>query len=332
MIPGPSSDRTARFRADLAALIGEPDCIGLAVSGGPDSLALLLLAAAACPGRTEAVTVDHRLRPESGVEALHVEDICVRLGVPHTILGVEVRVGREGLQGAARRARYEAIGTWAQRNGIGHVATAHHLDDQAETLLMRLLRGSGLPGMSGIRPVRRDEDVLIVRPLLSWTKAELVHLVGDAGLVAVEDPSNSDSRYDRTAARRLLRDLPELQPERLARTATALREAHEALEWAAGELAEDRITASVGEWRVDPQGLPRELQRRLLHRAMAEVHEAHGLLPAWTGGEDVQALLTTLQAGGTATLAGVLARGGQFWLLRPAPPRRPTRSTSSPDS
>jgi tRNA(Ile)-lysidine synthase len=174
--------------------------------------------------------------------------------------------------------------------------------------------------------MRRQGSLLIVRPLLGWTKAELVHLVGNAGLVAVEDPSNHDPRFDRTETRRLLRELPSLKPERLARIAGALREADQALDWAADELAEDRITASVAEWRVDAQGLPRELKRRLLVRAMRALREAHGIEPRWTGGEDVEGLLTALERGESGTLAGVAARGGGCWLLRPAPPRRHTQA------
>lgn len=321
----PPGEQIERFRSDVEAL-GLPDeRLGLAVSGGPDSLALLLLAAAAFPGRVEAATVDHGLRKESMVEALHVEDICERVGCPHTILRVEIRDGSAGLQGEARSARYAALAAWAEAGGIRRLATAHHLDDQAETLLMRLQRGSGLAGLSAIRPARRDGDLLILRPLLAWSKAELVHLVAGAGIEPVDDPSNHDPRFDRTAMRRFLRENPQFQPQRLARTAAALREADEALDWAAGELAEDRITSAGGEWRIDPAGLPRELRRRLLRRAIAAVREAHGIEPPWIGSADVEGLLTALEAGGVATLAGVMARGGACWHFRPAPPRRPTR-------
>jgi len=326
-ISAPPRDAVERVRAGLAELIGEPERLGLAVSGGPDSLALLLLAAAAFPGRVEAATVDHGLRPESGFEALHVEDICERLSVPHSVLNVTVRDKKAGLQGEARQARYAALRAWAEARGIGHLATAHHQDDQAETILMRLQRGAGLPGLSGIRPIRRDGNLMIVRPLLGWTKAELVHLVGDAGLVAIEDPFNQDPRFNRSEVRRLLRQTPSLRPDRLARSARALREADDALDWAADELAEDRITASVAEWRIDPHGLPRELRRRLLVRAMRALREAHSIEPPWTGGEDVEGLLAALEQGEHGTLAGVAARGGSCWLLRPAPPRRVTRSS-----
>jgi tRNA(Ile)-lysidine synthase len=319
----PAPDPVARFRRDVEALAGgEPERLGLAVSGGPDSLALLLLSAAAFPGRIGAATVDHGLRRESAAEALHVENICERLGCPHAILEVEVPAGRAGLQGEAREARYAALARWAASDGISHLATGHHADDQAETLLMRLQRGSGLAGLSGIRPLRRDGDLPILRPLLGWTKAELVHIVGQAGIEAADDPSNRDPRFDRAAMRAFLRENPQLAPRRLARTAAALGEAEEALAWAADQLAEDRITAQGGEWRVDPSGLPRAFKRRLLARAIAEIRREHGIDPPWTGGEDVDGLLATLEEGGAGTLAAIMARGGPVWHLRLAPPRR----------
>ena len=318
----PPPDQIARFRSAVEALARAPERLGVAVSGGADSLALLLLAAAAFPGRVEAATVDHGLRAESVVEALHVEDICARLNCRHTILNVNVPDGPSGLQGEARAARYSALASWARTRDIPYLATAHHADDQAETLLMRLQRGSGIAGLSAIRPIRHEDGLIILRPLLDWPKSQLVHLVADSGIEAVEDRSNDDPRFDRTAMRRFLEINSQFRSQRLARSATAIREADEALDWAAAELAEDRITSAAGEWRVDPAGLPREFRRRLLIQAIRALREALGIEPTWTGGEDVEGLLRALEGGGAATLAGVLGRGGQFWHLRQAPPRR----------
>src|SRR5690349_4594682 len=107
--------------------------VGLAVSGGPDSLALLLLAVRARPAGLRAATVDHQLRPESGAEAEAVAAICAQLRIPHETLPVRV----EGsVQAAARAARYAVLGQWCGRHGLTHLATAHHVDDQAETMLM----------------------------------------------------------------------------------------------------------------------------------------------------------------------------------------------------
>ncbi len=318
----PPSELVARFRANLEPLAGTPARLGVAVSGGPDSLALLLLAVAAYPGRVAAATVDHGLRPESGWEALHVEDICKRLDCPHDILSVSVRRGGAGLQAEARQARYDALAAWAEAGHIPVLATGHHADDQAETLLLRLRRGAGVGGLAAIRPVRREAALAIVRPLLDWTKGELVHIVGSAGIEAVDDPSNGAARFDRTLVRGLLAATPELGAKRLARSAAACREADEALDWTADQLIEDRLTAQGGEWRLDPTGLPAELKRRLLVRTLGEVRTAHGLPAPPSRGPDQDRILQTLEGGESATLAGVLARGGAIWRFRLAPPRR----------
>src|SRR5918996_1752118 len=161
-----------RFRADLEPLVAPDARVGLAVSGGPDSLALLLLAAAARPGQIEAATVDHGFRPEARDEAATVAGICGKLGVPHTILTARGNdVPTTAIQERARRERYRLLGYWAEERGLGGLATAHHADDQAETLLMRLSRGSGVGGLGGTRRKRAlSEDVLLLRPLLSWRK------------------------------------------------------------------------------------------------------------------------------------------------------------------
>ncbi|MGS1015449.1 tRNA lysidine(34) synthetase TilS [Allosphingosinicella humi] len=320
----PPAPLVARFRRDCEALAGKPPGrLGVAVSGGPDSLALLLLASAAYPGAVEAATVDHGLRAASADEALMVRDISAQLGCPHATLKVAVAPGGAGLQGEARYARYAALRDWCVERALPFLATAHHQDDQAETVLMRLQRGAGLSGLSAIRPVRAEGPGLtLIRPLLGWTRAELGAIVAEAGLVAAEDPSNRDTRFDRVAMRAFLAETPAFQPARLARSAAALREADDALDWMADRLAEAHIRAEDGAWRIDPAGLPRALRRRLLARAIAAIREANGLSPLDC---DIEGLLATLEEGGSGTRAGVMARGGSVWRLRLAPPRRPTR-------
>lgn len=321
-LPAPPPDAVARFRRDLEVLGGLPERLGLAVSGGPDSLALLLLACAALPGRVAAATVNHRLRPEGVLEALHVEDICERLGCPHSILSLDAAPGPANLQSEARGARYAALARWAEANGLPAVATAHHLDDQAETVLMRLQRGSGVGGLAGIRPAQQVGGLTLLRPLLGWRKAELVHLVADAGIEPADDPTNRDPRFDRTSVRALLRDRAELAPDRLARSASACAAADEALAWAEARLAAERLEARDGEVTLDPSDLPRELRRRLLRRALLAV--APELEDSDLRGLD--RLLGALNAGETATLAGVRAVGGPVWRMSLAPPRRAVRA------
>jgi tRNA(Ile)-lysidine synthase len=320
-LPSPAPELIARFRKGLAALAPADGRLGLAVSGGPDSLALLLLAATALPGRVEAATVDHRLRPESLVEALHVEDICERLGCRHQIIAVGTPPGPANLQAEARQSRYSALARWAASRELKAVVTAHHADDQAETLLMRLARGSGVGGLAGIRPVQRIEGLTIIRPLLGWAKADLVRIVADAGIEPMDDPSNRDPRFDRAAMRALLQQCPRLETKRLARSAAACAEADEALEWIADRLAPERLRFELGEWLLDPSDLPRELRRRLLMRGLeaCQAAEIEGL-------RSLDALLATLERGEVGTLAGVRAAGGPQWRLTLAAPRRVVRA------
>lgn len=324
-VPQPPEANVQRFRADLERLTGgAPEKLGIAVSGGPDSVALLLLARAAYPERIEAATVDHGVRTESAGEARLVSDLCAGLAVPHASLIVEVPRGGEGLQGEARRARYAALSDWAASRGIAAICTAHHADDQAETILMRLQRGSGVGGLAGVRPVRRDgPGLLVVRPLLGWARAELAEVVRLSGVSAVVDPSNADTRFDRAAMRQFLSANPQLEASRLSRSATSLAEADDALEWMADLLEGERCARTDGEWRIDTSGLPREVARRLLARTVAAVRREHDLDPPWTGSEDVENLMRCLEAGDAATLAGTMANAkGAVWRIRIAPPRR----------
>ncbi|WP_205479165.1 tRNA lysidine(34) synthetase TilS [Sphingomonas arenae] len=309
-----SDSSLQRFRADLDALMGSGP-IGVAVSGGPDSLALLLLTAAARPGAVEAATVDHQLRPESGAEAGMVAEVCARLNVSHAVLAVSVPAGAS-LQAQARSARYAALEDWARSRHLHAIATAHHADDQAETLLMRLSRGAGLGGLAGVRASRLLGEVQLIRPLLGWRKRELEAIVADAGLEPLEDPSNQDKRHDRTQARQLLAAVPWLDPALIARSAAHLEDAEEALQAVTTRLAAERLEFADRRCRLDAADLPRELQRRLL---LAAITRLDGPTPR---GPDLDRALGVLAQGGTCTLSGLKLEGGQTWRLSPAPPRR----------
>jgi tRNA(Ile)-lysidine synthase len=315
--PLPDKESVERFRADLATLTGPASGpFGLAVSGGPDSLALLLLAAAAFPGQVSAATVDHRLRPESAGEAAFVHEVCAGLGVPHaTLTGDDAIKGN--VQSGARTLRYRLLAGWAAAGGLSWLLTAHHRDDQAETLLMRLQRGAGLAGLAGIRACTELDGLKVARPLLGWPRAALAALVEAAGLEAVRDPSNADERYDRARLRRRLGETGWIDPAPLARSAEALAEADIALEWSVERLIAERAEAVQGGLAFDPDGVPAELRRRALLRLLALLAPADP-----PRGDAVQRLLAALDAGGTATLAGVKCEGGAVWRLTPAPPRR----------
>lgn len=314
----PPADAVQRFAADLDGLIDPEARIGVAVSGGPDSLALLLLAAAVRPGRLEAATVDHGLRRESADEAAMVARLCGELGVPHRTLPADwIEPPTANIQAEARAMRYRLLGEWAAGKGLSAIATAHHADDQAETLLMRLLRGAGVGGLGGSRSRRAlSEGVILIRPLLGWRKAELSALVAEAGLEPVDDPSNRDPRHDRSRIRRWLGETEWADPARLAASASAIRDADEALDWALAPLIGSRLRRDGDSLIVEPFDLPRELKRRLLLAAFAELGAAS------PRGPELIRAMGALEAGEIVTLSGLKLEGGSRWLLSIAPKRR----------
>ena len=303
---------TEQFESDVARLTGGEGRIGLAVSGGADSLALLLLASATMAERVMVATVDHGLRPEAADEAAYVGKICSQLNLSHHILTPQIRISGS-LQASARAARYELLNAWADEHDLRWIATAHHIEDQAETLMMRLLRGSGVEGLASIR--ERNERV--IRPLLSWRRANLRAVVEAAGINPVDDPSNDDPRFDRVRMRRLLAENEWIDAPALAKSAGALSGINTALDWAAASEAKRRITHDGAGIALDPNDIPDELLRRLTLIALRATQPA--LTPR---GEQVSALITTLTAGGKSTLGGVMAVGGGIWHFTPAPPRR----------
>jgi tRNA(Ile)-lysidine synthase len=312
----PDPALAARFAADLAALAGPAGRLGLAVSGGPDSLALLLLAHAVRPGAIEAATVDHGLRAESAAEADFVARVCAGLDLPHAILRPDAPIAGS-LQAEARRARYALLERWRGARGLDWILTAHHADDQAETLLMRLGRGSGLGGLSGVRAVNGR----VARPLLGWRRAELGAIVAAAGLTPVDDPSNADPRFDRARLRARLAGADWIDPAALAHSAGALAEADAALDWVVERLWTERARAAADGWTLDAADLPAELARRLVRRMLDRL--APDAAPR---GAEIGRLLDALGRGGTTTLAGIKARGaGGRWHFAPAPPRRTGR-------
>lgn len=313
----PPLDLIARFRRDFERLNEPPGPLAVAVSGGPDSLALLLLAHAAYPDRVSAVTVDHGLRPESAAEAAYVADIAARLGVTHAILRAEwpEQPPAAGIQEAARDARYAALLPWCRANGIAALLTAHHADDQAETLLMRLARGAGLPGLAGIRPKRERSGVSILRPLLRWRAAELRELCRIADVAPIDDPSNADPRHERTRVRRLLRDPAAPDAAKIALSADHLGEVEDAIDWIVAEAIRTRVAIESDRTLIDADGLPREIKRRLLARLLCE----SGSEPR---GSAVDRALEMLENGRPTTLSGFRLRPGAPWTVTRAPPRR----------
>jgi tRNA(Ile)-lysidine synthase len=274
----------AEARSLFKGLEGFP-VLALAVSGGPDSTALMYLAArwrnALRTGpRLVAITIDHGLRKESKAEAAAVARLARKLAVAHRTLRWTGRKPRTGLQEAARQARYRLLSSAARKAGAAHILTAHTLDDQAETVLIRMSRGSGVSGlgaMQRISAVPREESMSLVRPLLGISKARLIATLRAAGVSFAEDPSNRDPRFTRARLRVLMEVLARegLDAASLARLASRIRRADAAIEsavdLAAAELfVELPASAIVIEARRFAE-LPAEIALRLLGRAVARV-------------------------------------------------------------
>jgi tRNA(Ile)-lysidine synthase len=310
-----NAERAERFAAGLARLWPEGGRLGLAVSGGPDSLALLLLAQGAIPGRFAVAAVDHGLRPEAAGECAIVARVCAERGIACAVLAVQTGAGN--LQAAARAARYAALGQWAAREGLSAIATAHHADDQAETLLMRLNRASGLAGLAGVRArgAVPGSKLPLLRPLLSWRRAELSAIVAGAGLDPAQDPSNANDAYDRVRIRKALAAAEWLDAEAIAESAEHLADAEEALEWMVEREWDANVAVGDGGILYQP-----EAPRAVVLRVVARIVGGFG---GSARGRAVARLVDELEAGGGGNVAGVAASvvaGG--WRFRPEAPRR----------
>jgi len=320
----PDAALVDRFRADLDALIEPGAKLGLAVSGGPDSLAMLLLAAAARPGKVEAATVDHSLRAESRAESEMVATLCENLGVPHATLAIEWDLPpTSAIQEQARSVRYGALAAWLRDRELLALLTAHHLDDQAETMLMRLNRGSGVRGLAGMRrrsPLPGDPDQLLLRPLLGWRRSELEGICAMARVPPAIDPSNDDDKFERVRIRRGLAGADWLDQQGIARSASHCADADEAVEWAARIEWSRCASACEGEIVYRLSDAPAEIVRRIVARAIAELGTEGE--PGDLKGRELDRLITDLEAGKTASLRGVRCSGGPAWHFTRAAKRR----------
>lgn len=222
--------------ARLFAPVSAEPAIGIAVSGGPDSLALMLLAqtwahAAQNPPAIFIYSLDHGLRPEARAEVDMVLKIAADLGLAARGLVWDGDKPETGISEAARQARYRLIGEAMRNDGVNLLLTAHHRMDQAETVLMRLAHGSGVEGLKAMTPFSNVEGISIFRPLLEVEPASLAAIVEQAGLKAAQDPSNDDSAYERVRWRKLLPLLAEegLDSAALSRFAARMAEADNTL-------------------------------------------------------------------------------------------------------
>lgn len=279
-----NSPISAREAKRLFAGLNNAQALVLAVSGGPDSVALMWLVARwqrslARGPRLTVVTIDHGLRSEAAREAREVKRLAAELGLPHRTLRWRGAKPKTGLPAAAREARYRLLAQAARDVGASHVLTAHTRDDQAETLLMRLVRGSGLAGLAAMARLTERDGVVLARPLLDVPKAQLIATLKRAKIGFADDPTNRDAAFTRPRLRALL---PQLAAEggdarTLARLAGRLARANVAVEVLADGAERflrlrDRGDAPQAAGRsFDASSfaaLPEEVRLRLLLRAI----------------------------------------------------------------
>ncbi|CAN5420466.1 tRNA lysidine(34) synthetase TilS [soil metagenome] len=211
--------------------------IALAVSGGSDSTALLMLARAWAAGMPDSpalsvLTVDHGLRPQSAGEAADVARRAKELGVDHAILPWTGQKPRTGLQNAARMARYDLMTGWCRANGVRYLLTGHTIEDQAETIVMRLARGTGIEGLSGMAAPRALNGIMILRPFLSVGRQRLRDHLTALGVGWSDDPSNTNETFERVRVRKEAPAFARagLTPQALAQTAHRALRVHRALD------------------------------------------------------------------------------------------------------
>ncbi len=299
-----------------------PKAMGVAVSGGSDSMALLHLLHEFCTMRQirlHAVTVDHRLRAESAAEARHVARVCAEIDVPHDTLVWNGWRGEGNLQGVARHARYHKMALWAQGYGIDTIATGHTADDQAETVLMRLARRSGVDGLSAISRRSLREGVTWVRPLLQARRKVLRSYLNGRGIGWIDDPSNDDAQYDRIKARNALELLAPLgiDADALGEVAANMTAARKALDWHSFLVSKQFVSLDAGAVLIEESGFtlePDEVQRRLLIRAINWVSRGY-YAPRRAALSNV---MTALSKGQATTLNGCHIRriATRIWVFR----------------
>ena len=254
--------------------------LAVAVSGGADSTALAFLVsdwALARGGQATALVVDHGLRADSAAEARATAKVLLDQGLRARVLRSHGPKPQANVQAAARAARYRLLTEWCRRHGVLHLALGHHRDDQAETLLLRLGRGSGLDGLAAMAPVVELAEVRLLRPLLEVPRADLEATLRARGVAWIEDPSNRDRSHGRVRMRQLKDALAAegLTAARLAATAGHLARARAALECAVADL----LARSA---KPDPAGVlwlktevfaaaPQEVRLRALARSLTMV-------------------------------------------------------------
>lgn len=345
----PSGDSLPVSHAEAARLFSDlkhTRAVVLAVSGGPDSTALMWLAALwrkrlKRGPKLIAVTIDHGLRKQSAAEAREVKALAASLGVSHVTLRWSGMKPSRGIPAAAREARYALLTKAARNAGASRVVTAHTRDDQAETFLMRLSRGSGLAGLSAMATTSARDGVVIMRPLLDVPKARLIATLSKAKIAYADDPTNRDPSFTRPRWRQLLPLLAQegVDGRNIARLTERLARANAAL-----EVVADRVEAALMQYDSGASGavrecvdartflmLPQEIRLRLLHRMIdrlghegpAELGKMETLLDCLVEALPARGVEAIGRTGFKRTLAGaiVFLRGSTI-CVEAAPLRR----------
>jgi len=246
----------AAIKLQLATLISTIDgfepspTLAVAVSGGADSMALLLLTHAWTKqhgGTTVALTIDHGLRPEAAQEAAQVHGWCKKRGIEHHIL--KAKDIQKKTQEEARNARYQLLAEWCKKNGVRHLLTAHHQGDQAETFFFRLARGSNIEGLACIPAISDLHGIRLIRPLLNVPKSALEDFLRENNQPWIEDPTNKNPRYTRNRIRAHIAasDNPEEISRRAADLAQRFGRIRGAMEQDLAQRLPDVLTLSEDE-------------------------------------------------------------------------------------
>jgi tRNA(Ile)-lysidine synthase len=322
-----------RRREDALDLLAPYPSLLLAVSGGPDSVALMLLCAQWSLRGTHEIavaTVDHQLRKEARKEAEEVGRWARALGYAHHLLTWQDEKPETRLQERARQARYALLTDCARRIGASAIVLAHHSDDQAETVLFRLTRGSGVAGLAGMTRVARCDDIALLRPLLDLRKEELEAICAHAKHPFFRDPSNEDESFARARLRKLapVLEAQGLSREALLRLGARAARADAALAHCAAETLDRALRRNEASCvELDAATLceaPLEILQRALASAILRLapNAALRLERLERASARVAASLSARKSVRT-TLADVLieASGGRVRLRR-APPRR----------
>lgn len=321
-MPAADQDRQAALDAALAQLPDQTP-LALAVSGGADSTALMHAAAKTLDRQHVSVlTVDHGLRSAAADEARHVARQAQALGLGHVTLRWQETKPKTGLQAAARAARYQLMTQWCLRHRVHHLVTAHTLDDQAETVLMRLKRGSGVDGLAGMARRSWRSGVHLHRPLLDISHAVLVESLKSQGLTWSEDPSNADVQFERIQIRQNMPAFEALglSKEMLASTARRMTRAREALDLATEQfLAQHAEISGYGYCQVHTaafSGVAQDVALRALARCIQAVGGG-----AWPPGDGpLERLLSGVHEGQglASTLGGcrLVVRGDHLLIAR----------------